>query len=315
MTYYKVFRRIKDDIGNDNSLYNSLNRHLDKNTTLTLLYSYITNIAFSSHNVKTKRFKDEEKDKDISSDYHIYDVFNGDDIISSNNDINEFNLVKDEEKDKDISSDNHIYDIFNGDDIISSNNDINEFNLVKDEEKDKDTSSDNHINDVFNGDDDIKLKISEYISNNKRIDDKNNLDVNIPENIILDEKLEGLHFKNFDSLTLVEMLINPSNIVQYIPRGIKNNVFFTVMKTKKKTMQTSYDDDCGAWTGKKTSSTKRYFVIEDTIKGPYLLMENKLYKSYNSYKKKLSIDIDLSSANCRRTSSSSHRNDERTDYK
>ncbi|CAK9293028.1 unnamed protein product [Gordionus sp. m RMFG-2023] len=347
----------------------------DKNNTLTLLYSYITNIAFSSHNVKTKRFKsttpsiaceqcngwihskclnlqgrvfklwgnidapfyccdcynisdalyklknesniktadnelrllalykktpqrirklndiissnndinefnlvkDEEKDKDISSDYHIYDVFNGDDIISSNNDINEFNLVKDEEN-KDISSDNHIYDIFNGDDIISSNNDINEFNLVKDEEKDKDTSSDNHINDVFNGDDDIKLKISEYISNNKRIDDKNNLDVNIPENIILDEKLEGLHFKNFDSLTLVEMLINPSNIVQCIPRGIKNNVFFTVMKTKKKTMQTSYDDDCGAWTGKKTSSTKRYFVIEDTIKGPYLLMENKLYK-------------------------------------
>ncbi|CAK9292870.1 unnamed protein product [Gordionus sp. m RMFG-2023] len=170
--------------------------------------------------------------------------------ISSDNDINEFNLVKDEEKDIDISSDNDINE-FNlvkdeeKDIDISSDNDINEFNLVKDEEKDIDISSDNDINDVFNGDD-IKLKISEYISNNKRIDDKNNLDVNIPENIILDEKLEGLHFKNFDSLTLVEMLINPSNIVQCIPRGIKNNVFFTVMKTKKKTMQTSYDDDCGA---------------------------------------------------------------------
>ncbi|XP_065323611.1 uncharacterized protein LOC135930745 isoform X2 [Gordionus sp. m RMFG-2023] len=99
------------------------------------------------------------------------------------------------------------------------------------------------------------------------------------------------HCKGFTYNELLNMLLKPENILESIPQGTKNNTFFIVnnsinLKMNKDGLKSCFPDDCGAWTGKKTGGSNRYFDLENgERKGPYIMIDKVFYilrKIHNS---------------------------------
>ncbi|XP_065321173.1 uncharacterized protein LOC135928628 [Gordionus sp. m RMFG-2023] len=91
-----------------------------------------------------------------------------------------------------------------------------------------------------------------------------------------------------DTDIIINMLLNPINILESIPTGIKNNVIFTIsnkenMVLKERGKKLVYSDDCGAWTGTSTGTTKYYYSIninDNTISsGPMVIKDGLFGKS------------------------------------
>lgn len=90
------------------------------------------------------------------------------------------------------------------------------------------------------------------------------------------------HSKFLDTRKVVELLLRSESSYDFIPFGLKENVFFIInnkqnLEKRSKNRKSSFLDDCGVWDTSAGSSPKSYYLLQDSSHMRVMFFKNGKY--------------------------------------